>query len=221
MNKPVPPTYTKGSVMYARAVCMLAERPHTVTELAARLGVFRSTAANFVRVMHQRRLAHIALWRPPGQLRGDRPAAYAFGPGVDAPVEGRCCKRPRVLRRPFVGMIAFAELVQALLDGPCTPHDMVRASGLGISTMYRIINVLRNEESRVIFVAEWDRVQTRRLPLPAYQFGNCPDAKRPPRMSMKQVNKRYRERRKEASAYQALAAVMAANANNFNLAHSA
>lgn len=206
--------------MYARAVCALVHQPRTVIELAEALGVFINTASAFIRVMHQRGLVHVDHWRPPA-CRGFHMPVYAFGPGPDAPVLGRSCRLPKPLLRPFAGMIAFAEMVQAMLREPCTPHDMREQSGLAMGTIYRVIRVMRDEDNRALRITDWDCLQARKLPLPAYQIGVGPDARRPQPLTTKQVNRRYRERCKEREVFQPLAAALAANNSIFNLARSA
>jgi hypothetical protein len=204
--------YRKGPVMYARAVCLLIAQPRTTAELTAALGVSASTAAKFVRVMHQRGLIHIERWRPPA-YRGDHAAVYAFGPGEDAPALGRSCKRPQPLARPYADTIAFAELARAIIEAPRTTHEMVEQSGLTLGTVGRVVAVLRAEEQRALRIVEWDR--SRKAPMPAYGFGIGPDAARPPPMTARQLNRRYRERRKVRDMFRPLHIAIAGNDPSF------
>lgn len=73
-----------NSAGYATMVEMLMDAPYTVDELVKLSGLAWTTAWKFVKALHRRQRAYIAVWRTDKAGRYTRPA-YRLGQASDVP----------------------------------------------------------------------------------------------------------------------------------------
>lgn len=74
--------------------------------------------------------------------------------------------------------LAFAKMVGALLDGPCTVEELAETSGLAASTIREHIFAMRRE--RVLHIAAWEPDRRGRTQRMVYGLGRRADARKPP-----------------------------------------
>jgi transcription initiation factor IIE alpha subunit len=88
--------------------------------------------------------------------------------------------------------VLFAILLDDLVSGPATWHELVECTGLGRNTVLGVLRALYKR--KLIHIAAWEE-DPRGVPtIRAYAFGKKPDAKQP-RKSKEDINRTYRQRR--------------------------
>lgn len=74
--------------------------------------------------------------------------------------------------------LAFAVLIESLVDAPYTIQELVTLSGFAYNTTRKFILALHRR--RLVYVAVWRTDKIGRYTKPAYSFGSRPDVPRPP-----------------------------------------
>lgn len=81
-------------------------------------------------------------------------------------------------RFTYVGnSVAYANVVEALLDAPYTIDELAKLSGLARTTTWKFVHALRRRS--LAYVGVWRTDTQGRYTRPAYSLGNRPDALRP------------------------------------------
>jgi lambda repressor-like predicted transcriptional regulator len=180
---------------YADILAALRHRPVPSSTIAATIGVSRTTANEVLKRMVSLGIAHISDWR--ASPKGPSQPVYAFGPGTPAPYPGkkawaRCDARLHF--RP--DLMAFANCVLAMLDGPTTRQDLSDLSGLSKSTLSNLLKHCR--ALKLVRVADWFHSAG---PVAAmYAIGSSPDTPRPAPETKAAHWKRYDQKRRSRQA---------------------
>lgn len=88
--------------------------------------------------------------------------------------------------------IAYAILIEALVEAPYTVEELVKLSGLARNTTWKFIRALHRR--RLIFVAVWRTDRWGRHTKPAYRLGSQSDVARPPPKTAAQRSLARRQR---------------------------
>lgn len=90
---------------------------------------------------------------------------------------------------------AYAVAIAALMDGECTIAELVQESGLGVTTVRKLVAALRRRE--IVYVAAWEKDRAGRSSIAAYAIGRGHrDVRRPSGKSAKQRKTEYDARRR-------------------------
>lgn len=106
-------------------------------------------------------------------------------------------------KRVRISHLTTAKVIKALLDGPCTAHEIVAASGLHIVTVYEFLRTMR--KIKVAHIASWDSDSLGRDCIAVFALGPGRDAKRR-RYTRAEIARRYRDRKKQRLLASAIAA---------------
>ena len=94
-----------------------------------------------------------------------------------------------------LGALSMAKITRALLDGPCSVHELQAVSGLNISTLHEYMRALRKEG--VVHICGWEKDATGRDSLRIFKLGDDKDAPRA-KKSKAQIAKECRKRKQDA-----------------------
>jgi hypothetical protein len=174
---------------YANILAVLRHRPSTATQVATTIATSERTTKQVLVRMVELEIAHVTSWEH--KLRAYIPV-YGFGPGDSAPYPGK--KRPHRVRnarnnfRP--DLLAFSNVIKALIEGPTTKPDLHDLSGLNPVTVRLLINHCR--QIKLIYIADWfQRTQAAGPPSPMYAVGSKADKPRPLPQSNTENCRRY------------------------------
>lgn len=84
---------------------------------------------------------------------------------------------------------AYATFIECLLDHPMTVFDFIEETGLGESTVRKLLLILKRRER--IYVQSWAAASDGRFTLAVYALGSEPDAARPKRKTQKQRSQKW------------------------------
>lgn len=114
---------------------------------------------------------------------------------------------PRCKTKRKLNALSIARLMDALMDGPCTTHELVAVSGLSLGTVRHYVLTLHRES--VAYIAHWEQNSRGAYTTPAYMLGRKRDAIKPV-MGASERNKAWRARRRQIELIHATAGHLAA-----------
>lgn len=102
------------------------------------------------------------------------------------------------LAKNLSNVVAWARIIECLLDGVHTVKELHDESGLGLNTIRKLMTVMKRRDR--IFIAAWERDSSPagRYTIPAYALGSGPDVLRP---LSKTATERSRRRRLVANPF--------------------
>lgn len=90
-----------------------------------------------------------------------------------------------------VNAIAIAEMLKAAQEGIYTSNELVEISGLSINTVRGYMSVLH--KAGVVHICDWEEDPRGNRTRKVFKLGKGKDAPKP-KLSMQEVNRRYREK---------------------------
>lgn len=102
--------------------------------------------------------------------------------------------------KPKAVAISFETVINALQE-PCTAMELVEETGLGHGPILRALKWLT--ACRVVYPCGWDR-DIAGKPVQTYRLGSHVARSKPPALTRKEINRRFRERQAQRSTYQIL-----------------
>lgn len=193
-------TVRLGMAGYARLLATLRDAPSTSQQLQQRAMIGHTTAVRVLAGMHMLGMIHISVW----SMEPNQPTLPIFkaGGAPDAPVptmrpNGRPMVAARVvsLKNPPPELIAFKGLLAAIED-PSSRLEISAKSGLNNITVRTAVEALIKH--RLARIACWQWRNHGGAPIPQYQIGPGAAASRPARMGGREIQARYRARKREA-----------------------
>lgn len=91
---------------------------------------------------------------------------------------------------------AIAEFTFALINEAHSADELVDITGLHRNTIGKMIDAMRRETRRSLYIDHWEQDTQNRWSIACYRIGTKPDAKKP-KMTRAEVLRRYRKRRRE------------------------
>lgn len=85
---------------------------------------------------------------------------------------------------------AYAEAIYILTEGASTIKELCRESGLGDTTVRKLVASLRRRG--LVRIAGWEQDSQGRHVIAAYEWGSKPDAKRPPVQTLQERQTKYK-----------------------------
>lgn len=91
-------------------------------------------------------------------------------------------------------------MLQALVEHPCSAHDLVELSGFQFSTVREWLNDMckLRDGKRLVHRVCYERNRKNNPITPMYVFGHGPMARRPPKLTQAERQARLRERKRLA-----------------------
>lgn len=159
---------------YANILRLLERTPSTAPEVAAITKTTPSAIREVLRRMESLGLIHAIAWVP--SKKGPHRAMYSFRRGSPQPYPGirRACKSTGWNYRPE--LVAFANTIRALIEGPMTEQDLHELSGQSRTTLRYLMRHCKS--IGLVHIAEWHK-DDGRTPSPMWAIGNKADAPRP------------------------------------------
>jgi hypothetical protein len=91
-------------------------------------------------------------------------------------------------------------MLSAMLETPCTAHELMDASGLSVQTVRLYLKAL--QKAHVVHIAEWTEDVRGARSIRAYMVGNELDAKKPQPKPLKEACAKYRAKMKQIKLLQ-------------------
>lgn len=105
--------------------------------------------------------------------------------------------------------IAFAHMIKALQDGPCSPYELVVPTGLHVRTLYAYLHAMNRVGA--VHIAGWEKNSRDTETTPVYALG--PGRNKPKRvLSDAQKQARRREKRRAVALLHTMAGTTNAEA---------
>lgn len=96
-----------------------------------------------------------------------------------------------------VNALSLAIMLGEMLDGPFTVKSLMEVSGLGKTSLYRLLRTFHAK--KVVHISDWEKDAAGRVCVPVYSLGVGKDAKRQTK-SKQEVNLAYVRRKRQKVA---------------------
>ena len=103
-----------------------------------------------------------------------------------------------------VNALAFSIMVKAMLDGEYTTREMADLTGLAIGTVRGYVNAMH--KAGAVYISGWDQDDCGRYRARQYTLGESVDAKKPAPAPQAQKSARWRNKLRNISIIQRMAA---------------
>lgn len=202
-----------GMEGYAHLSAILAEQPASVLAFVERSGLRKQSAYRYLMSMHTLGWAHISAWEL--KPRAKPIPVFAFGPGADAAVPLKTAsgkdvqsERPLPEGQLCPSIIAFCQILRAMDEAPVSRVELIECTGLDKWAVCQAVETLI--AAGMARISGWELRPQGGAPLPQYELGGGPQAKRPkPVRGAKQST--WKAKMKQVALLHAMAGAIPAN----------
>jgi len=159
---------------YANILRLLELSPSTPPEVAAATGTAECAIREVLRRMESLGLIHAIAWVP--SKKGPWRPMYSFRRGLAVPYPGsrRTCKTTGWNFRPE--LLAFANTMKAVMEGPTTEQDLHELSGQSRTTLRYFMRHCKS--IGLVHIGDWHK-NPGCVPAPMWSIGKKADKPRP------------------------------------------
>jgi hypothetical protein len=188
---------------YASILRAVAVRPRKADEVATIIGYGRTSVHRILVRMEELGIVYVRRWSP--SKKGPATAVYSFGAKSSAEYPGKVIKHPCGSWNRRTELMAFANAIKAMMEGPSSTADICELSGLSRGAVRSLL--AHCQDISLVRIGDW-YMPPAGPPAPMYAVGSGADAPRPDPQPAGEVWKRCYQRRMARRQMQTMLSAM-------------